>query len=168
MEELEETTEVPLRGNNNNEDQYRPSFNVAPTRYQPVVLRDKEDFKDKYTGGLLKESTKKPKRQIGCKTDFPYGVTMFFMRWHLPFAPTLNLHNARAESLAGLHIKQSFNRFKSTNRCIIIANGYYEWHQSAEGAKTPYFFQRKDGKPCYFAGLYGWSSSKKYIISLMI
>jgi putative SOS response-associated peptidase YedK len=46
--------------------------------------------------------------------------------------------------------------FRST-RCIIPADGFYEWQRSA-GKKQPYHIRRVDGKPFGFAGL--WSKCR--------
>ena len=115
-----------------------------------------------------------PESKIFKGADFPSNVALVFMKWNLPFSKTQNgktakgstrpfvLHNVRAESLVGPMAKASLNLFKRQYHCIIIANGYYEWQQQGRyGArKVPYYFRRKDGKLCYFAGLYGCPSGK--------
>jgi putative SOS response-associated peptidase YedK len=61
------------------------------------------------------------------------------------------LLNARSETAAE---KPAFRTaFKST-RCIIPADGFYEWKKST-GKKQPYLIHRRDGKPFGFAVL--WS-----------
>jgi len=79
-----------------------------------------------------------------------------FVRWGLvpPWAeaPTARhqLINARAETAAE---KPAFRRAFLTRRCLIVADGYYEW--SAEGGrKQPYCVRRRDGQPFAFAGLW--------------
>ena len=75
------------------------------------------------------------------------------MKWN--YSPTwakqpLNIINARSETL---HEKPSF---KNTERCIFVADGYYEWMRT-NNSKTPYFhyFERD---LMYFGGLYNSSS----------
>lgn len=58
--------------------------------------------------------------------------------------------NARAESIAD---KASYkNSFKS-KRCLVLADGFYEWHTMGK-EKIPYFINLKDDNPFALAGLY--------------
>jgi putative SOS response-associated peptidase YedK len=60
--------------------------------------------------------------------------------------------NARAESIAN---KPAFNTAFKNYRCLVIADGFYEWRK--EG--TPVYIRLKSGKPFGFAGLYSiWTS----------
>ena len=62
----------------------------------------------------------------------------------------LNLFNARSETA---HEKASFKGPLRYKRCLIPADGYYEWKR--EGSlKTPYYIQTGDTQPFAFAGLY--------------
>jgi putative SOS response-associated peptidase YedK len=78
------------------------------------------------------------------------------MRWGLvPFwakddAIGNQLINARAETLAD---KPSFKRPLKCQRCLVVADGFYEWRK-ADGRKVPIFIHRKDDQPFGFAGLY--------------
>lgn len=61
--------------------------------------------------------------------------------------------NARMESVAD---KPAFRTALQRRRCIIPADGFYEWHTGASG-KTAYYIHRDDGRPLAFAGLWeGW------------
>lgn len=62
--------------------------------------------------------------------------------------------NARAETLAE---KPAFRKLLLTHRCIIPADGFYEWKRTS-GAKQPMFIHRRDGEPLAFAGL--WAAWK--------
>jgi len=61
--------------------------------------------------------------------------------------------NARAETLPE---KPSFRPLLHKKRCLILANGFYEWQKkgSTKAKGQPYFFQMKDEKPFAFAGLW--------------
>jgi putative SOS response-associated peptidase YedK len=62
--------------------------------------------------------------------------------------------NARAETVAE---KPSFRAAYAKRRCIVFADGFYEWRPEASG-KTPYFISLASGEPFAFAGL--WESWK--------
>ena len=68
------------------------------------------------------------------------------------------LINARSESLAE---KPAFRNAYAHRRCLILANGFYEW-QKLEGPKPiriPYYFQLEGGRAFAFAGLWeAWKS----------
>jgi putative SOS response-associated peptidase YedK len=65
--------------------------------------------------------------------------------------------NARAETLAE---KPSFRRPLATQRCLVVADGFYEWRQ-VDGGKVPMFIAVKSRRPFGFAGLYdSWTSSE--------
>lgn len=63
--------------------------------------------------------------------------------------------NARSESVMQ---KPSFRSAIRYRRCIIPANGFYEWHREG-GVKTPYFLKPKSNDVVGFAGLYETYSS---------
>jgi putative SOS response-associated peptidase YedK len=60
------------------------------------------------------------------------------------------LINARAETAAS---KPAFRAAFRRRRCLIVADGFYEWQKSG-GRKQPYYFQLRDGVPFAFAGLW--------------
>jgi putative SOS response-associated peptidase YedK len=65
------------------------------------------------------------------------------------------LLNARTDSLK----RGSFKSMLSSRHCVIPAEGFYEWRDE-DGAKQPYLFARKDGKPLMLAGIWDWSDVK--------
>jgi putative SOS response-associated peptidase YedK len=74
--------------------------------------------------------------------------------------------NARAETLAH---KPAFRKALERRRCIIPADGFYEWRKSPPGgkavAKTPLYIRMKDGHPFAFAGLWEtWRDEKGEIL----
>jgi putative SOS response-associated peptidase YedK len=65
--------------------------------------------------------------------------------------PKLQPINARAETLgAGGLFRAAFER----RRCLIPADGFYEWKAGETRVKQPYFFHYKDDRPFAFAGLW--------------
>jgi putative SOS response-associated peptidase YedK len=77
-----------------------------------------------------------------------------------------NLINARAETVAE---KPSFRSAFTKRRCLIVADGFYEWQKLADGKKQPVFIHRKDDEPFGFAGLWeSWKNEGKEIQSCTI
>jgi putative SOS response-associated peptidase YedK len=63
--------------------------------------------------------------------------------------------NARAETVDSAH---SFRSAFKKRRCLIPADGFYEW-KKVIGGKIPYSIEMKDGSPFVFAGLWeGWQN----------
>ncbi len=58
--------------------------------------------------------------------------------------------NARAETVAE---KPSFRAAYRKRRCLVLADGFYEWRKEASG-KTPYYISLASGAPFAFAGLW--------------
>ena len=57
--------------------------------------------------------------------------------------------NARAETLAE---KSAFKDLLGKRRCLVLADGFYEWRKEGKG-KVPMRFKLKSGEPFAFAGL---------------
>jgi putative SOS response-associated peptidase YedK len=69
--------------------------------------------------------------------------------------------NARAESVDA---KPSFWEAFSKRRCLVIADGFYEW-QKKDSEKIPFFARLKTAQPFGFAGLYEvWTSPKSEVL----
>jgi len=82
-------------------------------------------------------------------------------RWGFvpPWGKDLNdgykMINARAETVAE---KPSFRQAFSRHRCLVVADGFYEW-KKVGGKKMPVYVHLKNGKPFGMAGLYNlWTS----------
>lgn len=80
-----------------------------------------------------------------------------FMRWGLvpawakDKAKFVGLINARAESLAD---KLSFRSAYRRRRCLVLADGYYEWQKGSSGKRLPWRFTTTEGAPFAMAGLW--------------
>ena len=85
------------------------------------------------------------------------GRALARMRWGLvpswakDIAIGARLINARAETVAE---KPSFRDAYRRRRCLIPANGFYEWQKRPGGVKQPYRITLEDQQPFAFAGLW--------------
>jgi len=59
--------------------------------------------------------------------------------------------NARSETA---HEKPTFRHAFQGQRCLILADGFYEWQKTADGPKQPFFIQIPSRGPFAFAGLW--------------
>ena len=88
-----------------------------------------------------------------CRLDEDGSRTLATLRWGLvpSWANDLRrgaqLVNARAETL---HDKPSFSAAFRARRCLVPANGWFEWQRTGH-AKQPYFLALVDGSPLSFA-----------------
>jgi putative SOS response-associated peptidase YedK len=65
--------------------------------------------------------------------------------------------NARME---GIEVKPAFRKAFARRRCLIPADGFYEWKKTPRG-KQPYYYQLSDGGPFAFGGLWErWEDHK--------
>jgi len=107
-----------------------PSYNIAPGQEIAVILKD-----DSRKLGLLKWGL-----IPGWAKDPRIGNRMI---------------NARAETLAE---KPSFKHPVRRKRCLIVADGFFEWKKEGK-QKIPMYIFLKDQKPFVFAGLWDtWTS----------
>jgi putative SOS response-associated peptidase YedK len=79
----------------------------------------------------------------------------FVPSWSKELSAGYKMINARAESVAD---KPSFRSAFQNQRCLVVADGFYEWKK--EGThKRPFYIRLKSGKPFGLAGLYNvWKS----------
>ena len=119
-----------------------PRFNIAPTDPVVVVRRTTggERELDTLRWGLIPSWT----RQAG----------------ELP-----TLINARSETLDK---RPAFQEPSRSRRCLVLADGFYEWRPEA-GRRQPYLVRARDGNPFAFAGLWDrWSGGGDPIESCTI
>lgn len=108
-----------------------PSWNVAPTdRVLAVATHDGRRALGTFQWGLIPWYAESPK--VGAR--------------HI---------NARAETLAA---KAAFKDSFARRRCIVPADGFYEWEPKETGGKLPHYIHGSDGSPLALAGL--WASWK--------
>ena len=98
-----------------------------------------------------------PNQEVPVVRDRGGGRTLDYMRWGLvpPWAKDAaigqRMINARAETVME---KPSFRNAFKLRRCLIPADGFYEWQVRAKGPKQPYRICREDGSLFAFAGLW--------------
>ena len=121
-----------------------PDYNVAPTKQIYAVL------------------TRNPgsPQDPGPAGEEPAERQLHVVRWGLvPYwakdrSIGSRMINARAETVAD---KPAFRRAFARRRCLLPADGFYEWQQVTDGGgkrKQPYYIYRTDGGVLAFAGLY--------------
>ncbi|MBA4537246.1 SOS response-associated peptidase [Bacillus aquiflavi] len=120
-----------------NENEYKVSYNIAPSHHVVSVINDGD------------------KNRLG------------YLRWGLipPWAKDekigYNMINARAETLAE---KPSFSNAFKKKRCLIIADSFYEWRKTRE-QKIPVRIKLKTDELFAMAGLWeGWRTQNNDVI----
>jgi putative SOS response-associated peptidase YedK len=114
-------------------DDWSPRYNVAPTQPVPVI----------------RQHPKEPIRQISL---MKWGLVPHWAKDASGAASTIN---ARSETAA---TKPAFRDPLKFRRCLIPADGFYEWTRKG-GSKQPYCFEVKESELFAFAGLWdGWKN----------
>lgn len=107
--------------------EWKPRYNAAPSQDIPVVLNKDTRDVEMLRWGLIPFWAK----------DEKIGYRMI---------------NARSETIQE---KSSYKNAFKQRRCLILADGFYEWQkQSGKAPKVPYYFQLADGAPFAFAGIW--------------
>lgn len=107
---------------------WTPRYNIAPTQQVPTII----------TGSS--------------QTDRQFKLH----RWGLipPWAKDPGIGsrmiNARAETVA---TKPAFRKALKERRCLLLADGFYEWQRQGR-RKQPFYIRLRDGRPFAFAGLW--------------
>ena len=106
----------------------RPRYNIAPSQGVEAIIRDGAELR--------------------CGP----------MRWGFmasAVASAVAPINARAETVAKTGMfRDAFRR----RRCLVVADGFYEWRQDGGSRKTPHFIHLRSQQPFSFAGI--WSSQR--------
>lgn len=132
-------------------DPWHPRYNIAPT--QPIVGLVRSDVhgarKTKSSSTSNSDDTARPTIQAHY---YRWGLVPF---WADDLAIGNRMINARSETLAE---KPAFRKALAEQRCVVIADGYYEW-QALGKRKQPFWIHRDDQQPFAFAGL--WDRNRK-------
>lgn len=117
------------------QNDWSPRYNIAPTQPVPVI----------------RQHPKEPIRQI---SNMGWGLVP---HWAKDSSGAARAINARSETAAEKPTFRDLIRFR---RCLIPADGFYEWSRR-NGSKQPYCFEVNDGELFAFGGLWdGWKNAE--------
>jgi putative SOS response-associated peptidase YedK len=117
------------------QDDWSPRYNIAPTQPIPVI----------------RQHPKEPVRQLALMR---WGLVP---HWAKDATGAANTINARSETAA---TKPAFRDPLKLRRCLIPADGFYEWARKG-ASKQPYCFEVREGELFAFAGLWdGWKNAE--------
>jgi len=105
---------------------YSPTYNASPTQVLPIITNVNQEGISFFYWGLMPSMAKN--KSISPK-----------------------LYNARAEDVLN---KASFAYALRHRRCLIVADGYYDWKQTGKKSKVPYRVTLNNQEPFTMAGLW--------------
>ncbi|MCS6824099.1 MAG: SOS response-associated peptidase [Cytophagaceae bacterium] len=108
-------------------ESWKPRYNVAPGQEMPVITNRRKDE----------------------LSFFKWG---FVPNWSLDDSSATNLFNAKAENIL---TKAPFKQAARTQRCIVLADGYFEWKKTGKN-KLPYRITLVTDEVFAFAGLWDY------------
>ncbi|MBC5816347.1 MAG: SOS response-associated peptidase [Candidatus Eremiobacteraeota bacterium] len=111
-----------------------PRYNVAPTQSVVVITNDEPD--------VLQE--------------IEWGFTVF----PTDGSPPRKLVNAKAETLQE---RPAYRKAFASRRCLIVADGFYEW-ESIAGKRYAKYFRLRDHQAFAFAGLYDEEGDRRHAV----
>jgi len=129
-----------------------PDYNVAPTKpvYAVMTRKPRPD----------RQPPQDPARPVSPDSAAASARELRIVRWGLvpSWAKDISIGsrmiNARSETVSE---KPAFRNAFARRRCLLPADGYYEWQRppaGTKGPKQPYFICRPDHGPLAFAGVY--------------
>jgi putative SOS response-associated peptidase YedK len=116
------------------QDDWSPRYNIAPTQPIPVI----------------RQHPKEPVRQI---STMRWGLVP---SWAKDMSGAARMINARSETA---HTLPAFREAMKLRRCLVPADGFYEWKRIGS-AKQPFCFEVREGELFAFAGIWdGWKDA---------
>jgi putative SOS response-associated peptidase YedK len=115
-------------GSVSGEDGWNPRYNAAPTQPVPII----------------RQNPKEPRRELSIVR---WGL---IPSWAKDMSGAAMMINARSETAA---TKPAFRDPLTNHRCLIPADGFYEWQRNGK-VKQPFCFEVNDGELFAFAGLW--------------
>lgn len=113
------------------------NFNAYPTQHLPIIKKDDDAL---------------------TLTNYHWGLIPKWSEKMQDFRP---LNNARLETLME---KRTFSGLIIKQRCVVPADGYYEWRKNDEGKKFPQFIKRENNETLFFCGLYQKNTNIEFSI----
>jgi putative SOS response-associated peptidase YedK len=110
------------------EEEWSPRYNVAPTQLVPII----------------RQNPKEPVRQLSLVR---WGL---IPSWAKDMSGAASTINARSETAA---TKPAFREALKSRRCLVPADGFYEWQRTGK-TKQPFCFEVREGQLFAFAGLW--------------
>jgi putative SOS response-associated peptidase YedK len=109
-------------------EEWAPRYNIAPTQLVPVIRQN-------------------PKESVRELSLVRWGL---IPSWAKDSSAAARMINARSETAAA---KPAFRDALKSRRCLVPADGFYEWQRTGE-TKQPYCFEVDDGQLFAFAGIW--------------
>lgn len=149
------------------DDDVRQTYNFAPGNHGLVYRADVPDYGAggrSHDDGQDAGDTEKQKEGPGPVIEDPkettyklqsmkWGLVPFWTKRNPDYVSVMKTINARDDSLAAKG--GMWNTMKQKKRCIVVAQGFYEWLKKNGGKeKIPHFTKRKDEQLMCFAGLW--------------
>lgn len=175
---------MPVNDDGPDDDDYRQTYNFAPGYYGLVYRADAPDHHtqaSQHTSGPDEpppDGEAPAEKEYHASDDAPqdaehissssktltaptyklqpmkWGLVPFWTKRNPDYTSTMKTVNCRDDSLAGPG--GMWNTMKQNKRCIVLAQGFYEWLKKPNNPKEkiPHYVKRKDGKLMCFAGLF--------------
>ncbi|KAF3038396.1 hypothetical protein E8E11_003921 [Didymella keratinophila] len=139
-----------------NDDDVRQSYNFAPGYHGLVYRAEGSGHGDQKE--QKHDNEEKPKKESTTDTKYilqsmQWGLVPFWTKRNPDYGSKMKTINCRDDSL--FEDRGMWTTMKKQKRCIIVAQGFYEWLKKNNGKeKIPHFTKRKDGQLMCFAGLW--------------
>ena len=145
------------------DDDVRQTYNFAPGSHGLVYRADVPDYGEGARPHEGNASSEGEEAVLTIREDpqetryklqaMKWGLVPFWTKRNPDYGSVMKTINARDDSLAthgGM-----WNTMKQRKRCIVVAQGFYEWLKKNGGKeKIPHYTKRKDGQLMCFAGLW--------------
>lgn len=141
----------------------RQSYNFAPGYHGIVYRADTTDYgastiehqRDDGESGEHPEADdyeEAGEQEVRYKLQsMRWGLIPFWTKRNPDYGSMMKTINCRDDSL--IENKGMWTTMKQKKRCIVVAQGFYEWLKKGK-EKIPHYIKRKDGQLMFFAGLW--------------
>jgi putative SOS response-associated peptidase YedK len=121
------------------EQEWKPRYNIAPTQSVPII----------------RQNPAEPVRELSLMA---WGL---IPSWATDPSVAARMINARSETAS---LKPAFREALQSRRCLIPADGFYEWQQTGK-TKQPFCFEVNEGSMFAFAGIWErWKTTETCVI----